>query len=149
MRVVIGYDGSEYADAALDDSLHAGPPRDAEALIISIAEGVMGPLSVFRGRRECARFPGLDATLRAFRLGRIWRLVYADSFAPLDARRVNCGTLFEEKPESCAYCGSAVRPVDDLVEQAARAWSCRAAKLSAWAEPWRNSLVWQAASEHS
>jgi hypothetical protein len=31
--------GSEYADAALDDLRPAGPPRDAEALIISAAEG--------------------------------------------------------------------------------------------------------------
>jgi nucleotide-binding universal stress UspA family protein len=46
MRIVIGYDGSEYADAALDDLRHAGLPRDAEVLIISVAEGVMAPLSV-------------------------------------------------------------------------------------------------------
>jgi hypothetical protein len=46
MKIVIGYDGSEYADAALDDLLRAGLPRDAEALIISVAEGVMQPLSV-------------------------------------------------------------------------------------------------------
>lgn len=28
--------------------------------------------------------------------------------------------LFEGRLESCAYCGAAVRPVDDLVEQAAQ-----------------------------
>src|SRR5262249_7104750 len=46
MKIVIGYDGSEHADAALDDLRQAGLPRDAEALIISVAEGVMPPLSV-------------------------------------------------------------------------------------------------------
>ena len=69
-------------------------------------------------RAEQRAVTGLDATLRALRLGRIWRLVYADGFAPPGSRCVNCGTLFEEKPGSCAYCGAAVRPVDDLVEQA-------------------------------
>jgi nucleotide-binding universal stress UspA family protein/predicted transcriptional regulator len=46
MKIVIGYDGSEHADAALDDLRRAGLPRDAAALIISMAEGVMPPLSV-------------------------------------------------------------------------------------------------------
>ena len=32
MKIVIGYDGSEHADAALDDLRQAGLPRDAEAL---------------------------------------------------------------------------------------------------------------------
>ena len=71
-------------------------------------------------RAEQRAVSGLVATLRALRLGRIWRLVYADGFAPPGSRCVNCGMLFEEKPESCAYCGAAVRPVDDLVEQAAQ-----------------------------
>ena len=35
-------------------------------------------------------------------------------------RCANCAMLFEERPESCAYCGAAVWPVDDLVEQAAQ-----------------------------
>jgi hypothetical protein len=30
------------------------------------------------------------------------------------------GYCFEERPASCAYCGAAVWPVDDLVEQAAQ-----------------------------
>lgn len=71
-------------------------------------------------RAEQRAVTGLDATLRALRLGRIWRLVYADGFAPSGSRCVNCAMLFEEKPESCAYCGADVRAVDDLVEQAAQ-----------------------------
>ncbi|HEU0184091.1 MAG TPA: universal stress protein [Blastocatellia bacterium] len=38
MKIVIGYDGSEYGNAALDDLRHAGLPRDADALIITVAE---------------------------------------------------------------------------------------------------------------
>src|SRR5215813_7800834 len=45
MKIVIGYDGSEHADAALDDLRRAGLPRDLEALIVSVAEGAT-PLSV-------------------------------------------------------------------------------------------------------
>ncbi len=71
-------------------------------------------------RAEQRAVTGLDATLRALRLGRIRQLVYADGFAPSGSRCINCATLFEEKPESCAYCGAAVWPVDDLVEQAAQ-----------------------------
>jgi nucleotide-binding universal stress UspA family protein len=46
MKIVIGYDGSEHADAALDDLRRAGLPHDAEVLIISVAEVAMPPLSV-------------------------------------------------------------------------------------------------------
>jgi peptide subunit release factor 1 (eRF1) len=71
-------------------------------------------------RAEQRAVTGLDATLKALRLGRIWQLVYADGFAPPGGRCVNCGMLFEEKPGACAYCGAVVWPVDDLVEQAAQ-----------------------------
>lgn len=37
-RILIGYDGSDCADAALDDLTHAGLPATAEAQILSIAE---------------------------------------------------------------------------------------------------------------
>jgi nucleotide-binding universal stress UspA family protein len=43
IKIVIGYDGSEYADAALDDLRRAGLPQDAQALIVSVAEGVIPP----------------------------------------------------------------------------------------------------------
>jgi hypothetical protein len=45
-------------------------------------------------RAEQRAVTGLDATLRALRQGRIWRLVYADGFAPPGSRCVNCGILF-------------------------------------------------------
>lgn len=41
MKVLIAYDGSTYADAALDDLRRAGLPRDAEALIVSISDGLV------------------------------------------------------------------------------------------------------------
>lgn len=41
MKVMIAYDGSAYADAALDDLRRAGLPREAEALIVSVGDGLV------------------------------------------------------------------------------------------------------------
>jgi nucleotide-binding universal stress UspA family protein len=41
MKVMIAYDGSPYADAALDDLRRAGLPREAEALIVSVGDGLV------------------------------------------------------------------------------------------------------------
>src|SRR5690349_3177621 len=38
MKILIAYDGSACADAALDDLCRAGLPRRAEALVLSVAE---------------------------------------------------------------------------------------------------------------
>lgn len=43
MRLLIAYDGSECADAALDDLTHAGLPEKGEALVISVAEVWLPP----------------------------------------------------------------------------------------------------------
>src|SRR5688572_33476681 len=43
MKVLLAYDGSSHADAALDDLQRAGLPREAEALIISVADVWMWP----------------------------------------------------------------------------------------------------------
>lgn len=45
MKVMIAYDGSAYADAALDDLRYAGLPREAEALIISVGDGLVNTSS--------------------------------------------------------------------------------------------------------
>lgn len=41
MKVMIAYDGSAYADAALDDLRRAGLPREAEALVVSVGDGLV------------------------------------------------------------------------------------------------------------
>ena len=41
MKILIGYDGSDGADAAIDDLRKAGLPRDVQALIVSISEVMM------------------------------------------------------------------------------------------------------------
>lgn len=44
-RVFIAYDGSAYADAALDDLRRAGLPREAEALIVTVSDGLVSASS--------------------------------------------------------------------------------------------------------
>lgn len=41
MRVLIGYDGSEYSDAAIEDLKKAGLPRDTRAMVVSVADLLM------------------------------------------------------------------------------------------------------------
>src|SRR4051794_5636026 len=38
MRVLIGYDGSPFADAAMDDLQRAGLPPDTHALVLAVAD---------------------------------------------------------------------------------------------------------------
>ena len=41
MRVLIGYDGSDYANAAIDDLQRSGLPRAATALVVSVGETLL------------------------------------------------------------------------------------------------------------
>jgi nucleotide-binding universal stress UspA family protein len=43
MKILIGYDGSECADAALADLKRAGLPREVDAMLVSVAEAWMPP----------------------------------------------------------------------------------------------------------
>jgi nucleotide-binding universal stress UspA family protein len=43
MRILIGYDGSSYADAAVDDLLRAGLPSEVEALVVSVGDAPIVP----------------------------------------------------------------------------------------------------------
>jgi nucleotide-binding universal stress UspA family protein len=38
MKVLIGYDGSDCANAALEDMKHAGLPRGTEVLVLTVTE---------------------------------------------------------------------------------------------------------------
>jgi peptide chain release factor subunit 1 len=60
---------------------------------------------------------GLDATLRALAEQRVWRLVYAQDFNAAGGQCTNCGILFARTEGPCDYCGAAVKPIDDLLEQ--------------------------------
>jgi nucleotide-binding universal stress UspA family protein len=60
MKILIGYDGSDSSDAALDDLRRAGLPRAAEALVVTVGDVLVAPdpsryevaTHVFAGRRR-------------------------------------------------------------------------------------------------
>ena len=43
MKILIGYDGSESADAALKDLTRAGLPSEADVLVMSLADVFLPP----------------------------------------------------------------------------------------------------------
>lgn len=86
MKVLIGYDGSGGADAALKDLKKAGLPRDADALVLSVAD-VFLPLgreikmpeaikASIRRSRATARAQVKQATLAAKRAGQRIRTMF-------------------------------------------------------------------------
>lgn len=90
MRILIGYDGSESADAALNDLWRAGLPRDVEALIVSIGEVIMPPSSI---RDEVV---GRPVTSR----------IVTEALAKAEARAAQA---LEETKEFAAIAGDRVR----------------------------------------
>ncbi len=90
MKVLVAYDGSAYADAALDDLRRAGLPGDAEALVVSVADGLV---NVHSPVEEVA---GAMATSR--------RVTSA-----IELAREQAGRLLEEAREAAALaCGRLV-----------------------------------------
>lgn len=76
MKILIAYDGSECADAALDDLKRAGLPGEVEARILMITEGWMTPppdeaTAAKEGIAPLARTPDFVQQMYAQREGRI------------------------------------------------------------------------------
>jgi nucleotide-binding universal stress UspA family protein len=55
MRVLIAYDGSDFADAAVSDLTYAGLPRDTEARVLSVAERHIDPVAESVAEDACIR----------------------------------------------------------------------------------------------
>jgi nucleotide-binding universal stress UspA family protein/predicted transcriptional regulator len=110
MKIVIGYDGSEHAGAALDDLRQAGLPRDAEALIVSVAEGEMPLLSV-SGIAENGLDPERIASAVTYASNAI---AQAKEFARLGGERIK--SSFPEWGVSAEYLVG--DPADALMERA-------------------------------
>jgi len=110
MKIVIGYDGSEQAGAALDDLRQAGLPRDAEALIVSVAEGAMPLLSV-SGIAENGLDPERIASAVTYTSNAIEE---AKEFARLGGERIK--SSFPEWEVSAEYLVG--DPADALMERA-------------------------------
>jgi nucleotide-binding universal stress UspA family protein len=52
MKVLVAYDGSTYADAALDDLTRAGLPQDTEALVLCVADGALPELGAIESTKQ-------------------------------------------------------------------------------------------------
>jgi peptide subunit release factor 1 (eRF1) len=61
---------------------------------------------------------GLSPTLEALQERRVWRLVYADGWTSDGSECTVCWALFPARSGVCAYCGGALRAVDDLMDRA-------------------------------
>jgi nucleotide-binding universal stress UspA family protein len=57
MKVLIAYDGSEYAEAALHDLRRAGLPQQVEAVVIAVADVLLPPPRPFISETTTTGFP--------------------------------------------------------------------------------------------
>jgi len=64
MKILIGYDGSESANAAIDSLQRAGLPQAAEALIVSVAEVWLPPAQIEGEIIDFANDPYLAAKIK-------------------------------------------------------------------------------------
>jgi len=61
---------------------------------------------------------GLGHTLHALNQRRLWQLVYVDGLHSPGYECPQCAALFSIETTSCSFCGSAVTPIEDVVERA-------------------------------
>jgi nucleotide-binding universal stress UspA family protein len=110
MKVVIGYDGSKHADEALDDLRRAGLPRNVEAIIVSVAEGMTPPPSGSAMLEKASVSRRVTSTVAQAS----YALTAAQECARLGSARVK--SLFPEWEVSAKYLTGL--PADALMEQA-------------------------------
>src|SRR5690349_14830822 len=118
MRVLIAYDGSAHADAALGDLRRAGLPREAEALLVSVADGLVGtyfPVAEVAGRAAMSR--RVTSVVELAREQAVMRLVEARG-AVRRARRQVVSTFPDWKVRSTVLEGD---PSEELLRRA-EAW---------------------------
>ena len=123
MRILIGYDGSASADAAIDDLLEAGLPPDTEALIVSVAEVPMPPSSI---ENEVVAPPVTSRRV-------------TDALAQAEARAAQA---LKEATESAAQAGERVRShFPDWEVQAVGLAGRPSTELIDKADEWKADLV--------
>jgi len=64
MRIMIGYDGSEHSDAAIDSLRWAGIPRDSEFLIVSVGDLLMSAPELSEAIDKALYVPRVSAALK-------------------------------------------------------------------------------------
>lgn len=72
MRVLIGYDGSTYSDAAVNDLQRAGLPGDVEELVVSVRDApIIPPLASHEVTEEATLKPCLNEPIWLPAIGRL------------------------------------------------------------------------------
>ena len=123
MKILIGYDGSVSADAAIDDLRRAGLPRDAQVLIVSVGEVMMPPSSI--GSEPV----GPPATSRRV-------------MAALEQAEARAAQVLKEAEEFAAKAGDRVRSYfPDWQVQAEGVAGWPATELIDKADEWKADLV--------
>ncbi|HKS30051.1 MAG TPA: universal stress protein [Pyrinomonadaceae bacterium] len=88
-KILIAYDGSAHADAALDDLRRAGLPPEAEALIVTVSDGLVpssSPIAEVAGGALTSRRVTSAITVAKVQAARL--LLEARSFAEQARKRV-------------------------------------------------------------
>jgi nucleotide-binding universal stress UspA family protein len=101
MKVLIAYDGSDCADAAIDDLRRAGLPQDVEALVLSVADVLFLPES----GEPAASVPSLRVSAAIQQARRVAEetIAEADRLAQSAAKRVQA--LFPGWTVQAKACG--------------------------------------------
>ena len=68
-RLLVAYDGSQCADAMIEDLQHAGIPQHAHVLVVSVAERMLPPPSIYEVVAVPAMARGRDQAVRLAQLG--------------------------------------------------------------------------------
>ena len=123
MRVLIAYDGSAHADAALADLRRAVLPREAEALLVSVADGLVG-----------AYFPVEEIAGPAAALRRVTSVVEV-------AREQAVMLLAEARAAVGRALRQLVSSFPDLEVRSAVLEGDPSEELLKWAEEWRPHLI--------
>jgi nucleotide-binding universal stress UspA family protein len=88
MRILIGYDGSEQADAALDDLKRAGLPRDSEVLVVSVGDLLMSSPPIQEVAAQALTSRRVSSALRQAQTHADRVIKEAEEFAAQAARRL-------------------------------------------------------------
>ena len=67
MKLLVGYDGSKSADAAIDDLVNAGLPQQGAALAFSVAEVWMPPADTAAEGENGAVNPYVEELVKRYR----------------------------------------------------------------------------------
>jgi len=88
MKLLVGYDGSKSADAAIDDLVNAGLPQQGMALAVSVAEVWMPPAGTAAEGENGAVNPYVEELVKRYRANGEQAVAEAEEFAKHAQERI-------------------------------------------------------------